>query len=80
MQIALALYPNFTMLDIIGPFQVLADVPGHDVVFVAAQGRSGRRPHRPGDAHRDKVVRRRHRSPTSSSCPAGSTTPSSSRS
>ena len=37
MQIALALYPNFTMLDIIGPFQVLADVPGHDVVFVAAQ-------------------------------------------
>jgi transcriptional regulator GlxA family with amidase domain len=37
MQIALALYPNFTMLDIIGPFQVLADVPGNDVVFVAAQ-------------------------------------------
>ena len=37
MQIALALYPNFTMLDIIGPFQVLADVPGHEVVFVAAQ-------------------------------------------
>jgi hypothetical protein len=25
MQIALALYPNFTMLDIIGPFQVLVD-------------------------------------------------------
>jgi transcriptional regulator GlxA family with amidase domain len=37
MQIALALYPNFTMLDIVGPFQVLADVPGNDVVFVAAQ-------------------------------------------
>jgi transcriptional regulator GlxA family with amidase domain len=37
MQIALALYPNFTMLDIVGPFQVLADVPGHDVVFVAAE-------------------------------------------
>jgi transcriptional regulator GlxA family with amidase domain len=37
MQIALALYPSFTMLDIIGPFQVLADVPGNDVVFVAAQ-------------------------------------------
>lgn len=34
MQIALALYPKFTMLDIVGPFQVLADVPGHDVVFV----------------------------------------------
>jgi transcriptional regulator GlxA family with amidase domain len=49
MQIALALYPNFTMLDIVGPFQVLVDVPENDVVFVAAQpgpvvdhtGRSG---------------------------------------
>ena len=37
MQIALAVYPNFTMLDIIGPFQVLVDVPGHEVVFVAAE-------------------------------------------
>ena len=37
MQIALALYPQFTILDIIGPFQVLADVPGHEVVLVAAQ-------------------------------------------
>jgi transcriptional regulator GlxA family with amidase domain len=37
MQIALALYPKFTALDIIGPFQVLADVPGHDVVFVARE-------------------------------------------
>ena len=37
MQIALALYPNFTMLDIIGPFQVLVEVPGHEVVFVAAE-------------------------------------------
>jgi transcriptional regulator GlxA family with amidase domain len=37
MQIALALYPKFTMLDIVGPFQVLADVPGHDVSFVAAE-------------------------------------------
>jgi transcriptional regulator GlxA family with amidase domain len=36
-QIALALYPKFTALDIIGPFQVLADVPGHDVVFVAGE-------------------------------------------
>ena len=49
MQIALALYPNFTMLDIVGPFQVLVDVPGNDVFFVAAEpgfvtdhtGRSG---------------------------------------
>jgi len=36
-QIALALYPTFTCLDIIGPFQVLVDVPGHDVAFVAGQ-------------------------------------------
>ncbi len=35
MQIALVLYPRFTALDIVGPFQVLADVPGHDVVWVA---------------------------------------------
>jgi transcriptional regulator GlxA family with amidase domain len=37
MQIAFALYPRFTMLDIIGPFQVLVDVPGHDAAFVAAE-------------------------------------------
>jgi transcriptional regulator GlxA family with amidase domain len=49
MEIALVLYPHFTMLDIVGPFQVLADVPGHDIEFVAAEsgligdhtGRSG---------------------------------------
>lgn len=35
MQIAFALYPGFTALDVVGPFQVLADVPGHEVVFVA---------------------------------------------
>jgi transcriptional regulator GlxA family with amidase domain len=37
-QIALVLYPQFTTLDIIGPFQVLAEVPGHEAVFVAADG------------------------------------------
>jgi transcriptional regulator GlxA family with amidase domain len=37
MRIALVLYPGFTALDIIGPFQVLADVPGHDVMFVAGE-------------------------------------------
>lgn len=36
MKIALVLYPGFRALDIIGPFQVLAFVPGHDTVFVAA--------------------------------------------
>jgi transcriptional regulator GlxA family with amidase domain len=35
--IAFVLYPGFTALDIIGPFQVLASVPGHDAVFVAAE-------------------------------------------
>jgi transcriptional regulator GlxA family with amidase domain len=35
--IAFVLYPGFTALDIIGPFQVLAYIPGHEAVFVAAQ-------------------------------------------
>jgi transcriptional regulator GlxA family with amidase domain len=35
MQIALALYPGFTALDIVGPFQTLVDVPGIDACFVA---------------------------------------------
>ena len=37
MTIAFVLYPGFTALDIIGPFQVLAYVPGHEAVFAAAQ-------------------------------------------
>jgi transcriptional regulator GlxA family with amidase domain len=36
MQIALALYPRFTALDIVGPFQTLVDAPGFDTTFVAA--------------------------------------------
>ena len=35
MKIALALYDGFTALDIIGPYQVLATVPGAEVFFVA---------------------------------------------
>ena len=35
--IAFVLYPGFTALDIIGHFQVLAYVPGHEAVFVAAE-------------------------------------------
>jgi transcriptional regulator GlxA family with amidase domain len=35
--IAFVLSPGFTALDIIGPFEVLAFVPGHDAVFVAAE-------------------------------------------
>jgi transcriptional regulator GlxA family with amidase domain len=37
MQIALALYPQFTALDIVGPFQTLADLPHVDVLFVASE-------------------------------------------
>lgn len=39
-QIAIALYPGLTMLDAIGPYQVLSLVPGHEVVLCAE--RSGR--------------------------------------
>ncbi len=35
MQIACVLYPRFTALDIIGPFQTLVDLRGVDTVFVA---------------------------------------------
>jgi transcriptional regulator GlxA family with amidase domain len=35
--VGLVLYPQFTALDIIGPFQTLVDVPGLDVFFVAAE-------------------------------------------
>jgi len=33
--VGLVLYPRFTALDIVGPFQTLVDVPGLDVFFVA---------------------------------------------
>jgi transcriptional regulator GlxA family with amidase domain len=35
--IAFVLYPGYTALDIIGPFEALASVPGHEAVFVAAK-------------------------------------------
>ena len=35
MQIAVALFPGFTALDALGPYQVLAHLPGSEVVFVA---------------------------------------------
>ncbi|MEU2868749.1 DJ-1/PfpI family protein [Streptomyces olivoreticuli] len=37
MQIAILLYPGFTALDAIGPFEVLGNLPGADTVFVAEQ-------------------------------------------
>lgn len=35
MQIAIALYPRFTVLDAVGPYQVTALWPGHEVVLCA---------------------------------------------
>ncbi|AMM06787.1 ThiJ/PfpI family protein [Streptomyces albidoflavus] len=35
MQIAIVLYPGFTALDVIGPYEVLARLPGAGVFFVA---------------------------------------------
>ena len=37
MQIAFALYPGFTALDFVGPYQVLSNVPGVEVVLGAAE-------------------------------------------
>jgi putative intracellular protease/amidase len=42
MQIAILLYDHFTALDAIGPYQVLSNLPGAEVVFAAEQaGRVG---------------------------------------
>ncbi|WP_145504101.1 DJ-1/PfpI family protein [Streptomyces sp. CFMR 7] len=35
MQIAIVVYPGFTALDVIGPYEVLGRLPGAEVVFVA---------------------------------------------
>jgi putative intracellular protease/amidase len=40
MQIAIALYPGYTALDLMGPYQVFAETPGTEVVFCAE--RTGR--------------------------------------
>ena len=37
MQIAFGLYPGLTMLDFIGPYQVMTNIPGIDVVVCAAE-------------------------------------------
>ncbi|MET7361686.1 DJ-1/PfpI family protein [Streptomyces sp. NPDC005562] len=37
MQIAIALYERFTVLDAIGPYQMLSSLPGYETVFVAEQ-------------------------------------------
>jgi transcriptional regulator GlxA family with amidase domain len=36
MEVALVLYPKFTMLDIVGPFQVLGDLPDVEIRWVAS--------------------------------------------
>lgn len=40
MQIAIGLYPEFTVLDAMGPYQVLCELPGHEIVLCAE--RTGR--------------------------------------
>jgi putative intracellular protease/amidase len=35
MQIAIVLYPGFTALDVLGPYEILGRLPDTDVVFVA---------------------------------------------
>ncbi|MEV6104811.1 DJ-1/PfpI family protein [Streptomyces sp. NPDC051940] len=37
MQIAIVLYPRFTALDAVGPYEVLSRIPGAETVFVAAE-------------------------------------------
>ena len=37
MQIAIGLYPGFTALDAIGPYQVLSNLPGAEVVICAEE-------------------------------------------
>ncbi|MBV9355174.1 MAG: DJ-1/PfpI family protein [Chloroflexi bacterium] len=37
MQVAIVLYPGFTSLDVIGPYEVLGRLPDTEVVFVAEQ-------------------------------------------
>lgn len=37
MQIAIGLYPDLTVLDVIGPYQVLSQLPGAEVVICAAE-------------------------------------------
>ena len=53
MQIAFALFDRFTALDAVGPFQVLAELPGTEIVFVAEQaGAVLDRHRRAGDGRR----------------------------
>lgn len=37
MQIAVLLYPGFTTLDAVGPYELLARIPGAETVFVAKE-------------------------------------------
>ncbi len=61
MQIAFVLYPQFTALDIVGPFQTMADLPGVECGVRRRARRSGDRPHGTALDRRDGVVRRGHR-------------------
>ena len=51
MQIAIGLYPEFTVLDAMGPYQVLCELPGAEIVFCAE--RTGRLSDEKGLVHFD---------------------------
>ena len=72
MQIAIPLFPRFTALDGIGPYEVLQRIPGFDVTFVG---------HERGEvAHRERLPRHHRSTPRSRSCrtPTSSCSPAAS--
>ena len=72
MQIAIGLYPELTALDFIGPYQVFTQVPGADVVLVAAERRHASSTTTACSASTSSTPSPTSRAPTSSSSPAGS--------
>jgi putative intracellular protease/amidase len=70
LQVAIPLFPKFTALDAVGPYEVLQRIPFIDVVFVGQ--RTGRGPQRERHARPDgrRHLRGAGPNPTSSSSPA----------
>ena len=55
MQIAALVFDSITPLDIVGPIEVLARMPGAEIVIVGKQRGSGRRRHREGNSAQHRV-------------------------
>ncbi len=55
LQIAIPLFPKFTALDAVGPYEVLQRIPNFDIVFVGHEPRRGAQRER-----HDRAQRRRH--------------------